>query len=129
MITIVACFHFVYTLDDDEQLARKLEEQERALMQNQEREDFKRLQSLHGFDQGRNVNRQSDATLFRSVQQGNMSAVDYHEKRIMLKMSENLGVDEGLSATPGAAQTNQNISYFFLTVFVNRCNTSSKEIC
>ena len=113
MITsIIAFFHSVYTLDDDEQLARKLEEQERALMQNQEREDFKRLQSLHGFDQGRNVNRQSDATLFRSVQQGNMSAVDYHEKRIMLKMSENLGVDEGSSATPGAAQTIQNISYF-----------------
>ncbi|EFX87845.1 hypothetical protein DAPPUDRAFT_311838 [Daphnia pulex] len=90
---------FVPPLDDDGQLARKLEEQERELMQNKEREDFKQLQSLHGFDQGRNMNRQSDATLFQSVKRGNMSAVDYHEKRIMLKMSEKIGVDDGSSAT------------------------------
>lgn len=82
-------------------------------MQNKEREDFKRLQSLHGFDQGRNMNRQSDATLFQSVKRGNMSAVDYHEKRIMLKMSEKIGVDDGSSATRGAAQTNMIISDIF----------------
>lgn len=85
--------------DVDEELARKLEQEERCLMQNKERDDFKRLQSMHGFDQGRNLNRQCDANLFRSVKKGNMSAVDYHEKRIMLKMSEKIGLDDGSSAT------------------------------
>jgi hypothetical protein len=56
------------------------------------------------------MNRQSDATLFQSVKRGNMSAVDYHEKRIMLKMSEKIGVDDGSSATRGAAQANMIIS-------------------
>lgn len=70
-------------------------------MQHKEREEFKQLQSMHGFDQERNLNRQYDANLFRSVEKGNMSAVDYYEKRIMLKISEKTGLDDGSSATPG----------------------------
>ncbi|XP_057365710.1 zinc finger-containing ubiquitin peptidase 1-like [Daphnia carinata] len=85
--------------DADEELARKLDQEERFLMENKERDDFKRLQSMHGFDQGRSLNRQCDANLFKSVEKGNMSAVDYHEKRIMLKMSEKIGLDDGSSAT------------------------------
>ncbi len=86
---------------DDEKLARSLENEERSLMKKKEREEFERLQALHGFEKGKNIARQGDANLFRSVQKGKMSAVDYHEKRIMLKMSEKNGVDDGSSATQG----------------------------
>lgn len=81
-------------------------------MEKQEREEFKRLQSVYGFEEGKNLERQGDSTLFRSVERGQMSAVDYHEKRIMLKVCEKNGVDDGSSASYG--KRNKTYSRSFL---------------
>lgn len=86
--------------------------QEKALIEKQEREEFQRLQSLYGFEKGKNITRQGDATLFRSVQKGQMSAVDYHEKRIMLKMCEKNGIDDGSSASHGKCVLKNHLTIF-----------------
>ena len=76
-------------------------------MQSKEMEEFKKLQALHGFAGSSNFEKQSNSALFKAVEKGRMSAVDYHEKRILQKVSERKGVDDSSSATFGN-------SYFFL---------------
>ena len=98
-------------------MARSLEHEERVLMGKKEREEFKRLQAQFGFEKGKNIARQSDANLCRSVQQGKMSAVDYHEKRIMLRMSERNGIDDGSSATQGYSVTDDTKFLFCVHYF------------
>lgn len=88
-------------MSGDEKLASSLEDREKALMQDQERKEFKRLQSIYGFEKGKNIARQGDANLFRSAQKGQISTADYHEKRIMLKICEKNGIDDGTSVSHG----------------------------
>ena len=67
-----------------------------------EEEDFKRLQRLYGFDGSTGgMAQQNEQAMIQSVQRGEMSAVEYHEKRIVLKMTEKAGFDDGSSYTRG----------------------------
>lgn len=94
-------FYVCIPAAEDAELAGHMQKEEEKFLQYQERKEFKRLQALYGFEKGKNISRQGDANLFRSAQNGNISLVDYHEKRILLKVSEKNGVDAGSSVTRG----------------------------
>lgn len=87
------------SVGEDQGLAIAIEQEERVLMQSKEMEEFKKLQALHGFAGSSNFEKQSNSALFKAVEKGRMSAVDYHEKRILQKVSERKGVDDSSSAT------------------------------
>ena len=99
-------FIILSLVDEDEMLARSLEKEQEVLMKSQEQKEFKRLQSIHGFDQTKNLSRQRDANLLRSAERGNLSAVEYHEKRIMLNILEKNGIDDGSSVSHGEVVMN-----------------------
>jgi len=67
-------------------------------MQHREMEEFRKLQALHGFADDSNYEKQGSVALFKAVEKGQMSAVDYHERRILQKVSEKKGVDDSNSA-------------------------------
>lgn len=64
-------------------------------------EEFKKLQALHGFADHSNFEKQGNSARFKAVKKGQMSVVDYHEKRILQKVSERKGVDDSSSTTFG----------------------------
>ena len=70
-------------------------------MQSKEMQEFKKLQALHGFVDGSSMEKQSNSALFKAVEKGRMSTVEYHEKRILQKISERRGVDDSSSASFG----------------------------
>lgn len=71
------------------------------LEKRREEAEFKKLRTIYGFDPSRNMSQQHDAFLASSVRQGRMSTTEYHEKRIMLRMAEKTGGDNGSSCTRG----------------------------
>ena len=66
-----------------------------------EQVEFRKLQAMYGFDPNRSMSHQRDTTLISSVRQGRMTAAEFHEKRIMSRIAEKTGGDDGSSCTRG----------------------------
>ena len=82
-------------IENDALLARQLEASNKK-----EEAEFKNLQERFGYNDI-SMEQQAEKNLSRAVQRGEISVVDYHERRVMLRVTEKDEIDDGSSVTRG----------------------------
>ncbi|XP_077977028.1 zinc finger-containing ubiquitin peptidase 1-like [Glandiceps talaboti] len=85
----------------DQMLAYQLQDEEAQLQERREREEFKRLQARYGMDNKGSFRHQSERNLEKAVWNGEMDVASFHDYKRKMKISQNLGVDDGKSRTKG----------------------------
>lgn len=86
-------------LQNDFLLAQEIARREQEKRKYEEQKEFDQLRAQFGMDNEGNYRQQSLSNMQKAVYKGELSVVDYYERQVDLKQSEQSGVDEGHSVT------------------------------
>ncbi|KAL4233294.1 hypothetical protein ACF0H5_007978 [Mactra antiquata] len=88
----------------DKLIAQALQEKETDLANHEEEKEFQKLQAMYGMGDGKPFKKAYETNLERAVANGDITVVEYHERKNGFKYANSQGRDDGSSCTKGVIQ-------------------------
>lgn len=88
----------------DKMIAHMLQEKESDLANQAEQQEFQKLQAMYGMVDGTPYTKAYETNLERAVANGDMTVVEFHERKTGFKYADSRGIDDGHSCTKGVIQ-------------------------
>ncbi|KAH3738294.1 zinc finger-containing ubiquitin peptidase 1-like [Dreissena polymorpha] len=88
----------------DKLIAQALQEKEEDIAKHAEKEEFHKLQAMYGMVEGTPYKKKFEKNLEKAVAKGDMTVVEFQERKNGFKFAEARGVDDGASCTKGIIQ-------------------------
>lgn len=88
----------------DKMIAQALQEKETDIANHVEQMEFKKLQVMFGMADGTPYKKAYEANLEKAVANGDMTVIEFHERKNGFKFADARGIDDGSSCTKGVIQ-------------------------